>query len=377
MKCPVCSNELTEVKSNTTLVDICSNCKGIWFDSGEIADFIRILTESDEVSPRLPQLFKPHMVQDANSINEKGKLCPRCNDKLHRFNYAYDSNVFLDKCPSCQGIWADGREALEIARYLKIDPRLMEIGKSLIKKDKTMEDLAELGKILTKPVSPFILFMPKIIIPLSDDTPRQRIPVITISIIILSTLIFISQIFFITDINSFFQRFGLIPAQFLSIGLISSIFLHGGIFHLIGNMFFLWIFGDNVEDRFSRFGFLIFYLCCGLSASILHSILNWNLSIPAIGASGAISGIMGAYFVFYPTARVKLFFIYKILRVPAFLYLGVWFLFQLLFGFIFKSAGVSNIAWFAHIGGFVFGGLIAYLKKRTKNTQTSQSKGTV
>ena len=258
MQCPVCSNELTEIKSNTTLVDICSNCKGIWFDFGEIADFIRMLTESDEVSPQLPQLFKPHIVQDANSVNEKGKLCPRCKDKLRRFNYAYDSNVFLDKCPQCQGIWADGGEVKEIARYLKEDPRITTIAKGLIQRDKTLEDLAELGKILTKPVSPFMLLMPKIIIPLSDDTPRQRIPVITISIIILSTLIFISQRFFITDINSFFHRFGLIPAQFLSIGLISSMFLHGGIFHLIGNMFFLWIFGDNVEDRFSRFGFLIF-----------------------------------------------------------------------------------------------------------------------
>ena len=208
-----------------------------------------------------------------------------------------------------------------------------------------------------------MLFMPKIIIPLSDENPRQRTPLITISIIILCTLIFISQIFFITDPSSFFQRFGLIPARFLSIGLISSMFLHGGLLHLIGNMFFLWLFGDNVEDRFNRLGFFIFYLCCGLAASVLHSVLNWNSSIPTIGASGAISGIMGAYFVFYPTAKIKLFFIYKILRAPAFLYLGAWFLFQLMFGLIFKSADVSNIAWFAHIGGFVFGGLVAYYRK--------------
>lgn len=96
----------------------------------------------------------------------------------------------------------------------------------------------------------------------------------------------------------------------------------------------------------------------------LYSILNWNLLIPVIGTSGAISGVMGAYFIFYPTAKVKLFFIYKILHVPAFLYLGVWFLFQLMFSLIFKTTGVSNIAWFAHIGGFIFGGLVAFFKKK-------------
>lgn len=360
MKCPFCTNKLVEKKSKTALIDICPNCKGIWFDSGEIADFIRTLTESEEISPRIPQLFKPHIVQASDRIKEKAKLCPKCNQKLQKFNYACDSNVFLDKCPTCQGIWADGGEAIEMARYLKVDPRVIAIGKSLTEKNRAMEDLAELGKVLTKPVTPFIFFMPKIILPLSDDTPRQRVPVITISIIILCISIFIGQIFFVTNPQSFLEKFGLIPAHFFSIGLISSMFLHGGLLHLIGNMFFFWLFGDNVEDRFSRLGFLVFYLSCGLAASILHSILNWGSLTPAIGASGAISGIMGAYFVFYPTARVRLLFIYKILYVPAFCYLGVWFLFQL----IYAAIGAPGIGWFAHIGGFVFGGLVAYFKKK-------------
>ena len=364
MRCPFCSTKLVELKSKTALVDICPNCRGIWFDSGEFIDFVRTLTESEKISPKTPQLFKEHAAQTLNTIKEKDKICPRCNQGLKRFNYAYDSNIFLDKCPHCQGIWADGGEVKEVARYLKEDPRITAIAEGLIQRDQTLEDSTELSEALMGRVNPLILFMPKIVIPLSDDTPRQRVPVITISIIILSTLIFISQLF-IADPSSFFQRFGLIPAHFLSIGLISSMFLHGGLLHLIGNMFFLWLFGDNVEDRFSRLGFFIFYLCCGLAGSALHSILNWGHVVPVIGASGAISGIMGAYFVFYPTARVKLFFIYKILHIPAFLYLGIWFLFQLMFGFTFKITGISNIAWFAHIGGFIFGGLAAYFKKKT------------
>ena len=367
MKCPFCSTKLVEVKSKTALVDICPKCKGIWFDSGELVDFVKSLTESEEISPKTPRLFKEQTAQTLDTINEKCKICPKCNQKLKKFNYFYDSNVFLDKCPQCQGMWADGGEVKEVARYLKKDPRITAIAEGLIRRNQTLDDLTELCEALMKPVGPATLLLPKIIIPILDDTPRQRTPLITISMIIVCTLIFIGQIFVITNPSSFFQRFGLIPASFLNIGLISSMFLHGGFLHLFGNMFFLWLFGDNVEDRFSHLGFFMFYLCCGVAASVMHSILNWDSLIPAIGASGAISGIMGAYFVFYPTARIKLFFINRIVHMPAFLYLGVWFLFQLMFGLILKSAGTSKIAWFAHIGGFVFGGLVAYYRKKVKD----------
>ncbi len=123
-------------------------------------------------------------------------------------------------------MWVDGGEVKEVARYLKEDPRVTAIAEGLIQRNQTLEDLTELSKTLKGRAGLHVLFMPKIIVPLSDDTPRQRIPVMTISIIILCTLIFISQILFIADQSSFFQRFGLIPKQFLSIGLISSIFLH-------------------------------------------------------------------------------------------------------------------------------------------------------
>jgi len=368
MNCPFCSNKLVEIKTKSALVDICYKCKGIWFDSGELVDFVKNLTESQEISPITPQLFKEPKIETIYTTKEKDKACPRCNKKLQRFNYLYDSNVFIDKCPECKGMWADGGEAKEIARHLKDDPRIRTIAKSFLNKPSALEDFSDLSKVLMRPVSPVVLFMPKIIIPLSDDTPRERIPIVTIGIIILCTLIFIGQMAFIQDAKGFFLRCGLVPRNFLSWSLISSMFLHGGLLHLFGNMFFLWLFGDNVEDRFSRFGFFVFYLSCGLAASILHSIINWQGSLPAVGASGAISGIMGAYLVFYPAAKLKMLIVYKIVNVPAFLYLGFWFLFQLVFGIFYTSLGISSIGWFAHIGGFVFGVLIAYIRiKKRKN----------
>jgi membrane associated rhomboid family serine protease len=208
--------------------------------------------------------------------------------------------------------------------------------------------------------------MPKIILPLSDDNPRERFPVLTISIITLCVVIFIGQASFIDDLQSFFYFYGFVPKHFFDIGLITSMFLHGDIFHLLGNMFFLWIFGDNVEDRFSRLGFIVFYFSSGLTASVLHAAFNFNSSIPAIGASGAISGVMGAYLVFYPKAKMSILVICRIVRVNASLYLSMWFIFQLTFALtMFASGSATGIAWFAHIGGFICGALVAYQMKRT------------
>jgi membrane associated rhomboid family serine protease/Zn-finger nucleic acid-binding protein len=369
MKCPSCSGRLREVKSKTALVDICLDCKGIWFDSGEFVDFARSLTENPKLSPTETRLFEPRKVHTLEKVKEQTKACPRCNLAMKRFNYSYDSNVFLDKCPNCQGIWTDGGEMRQVARYLKDDPRVKAIGKDLADHKRNMQELQSwggFGRTMGMPVSPYILYMPKIILPLSDENPRERFPVLTISIITVCIAAFMSQAYFVSDLKPFFNSYGLVPKNFFSIGLITSIFLHAGIIHLIGNMLFLWIFGDNVEDRFSRLGFIIFYLSSGFTASVLHTLFHLNSSVPAIGASGAVSGIMGAYLIFYPEAEVKILFIYKIIRVPAFLYLLIWFVFQLFFALMtYTSDAASGVAWFAHIGGFVFGCLVAYFKKRS------------
>jgi membrane associated rhomboid family serine protease/Zn-finger nucleic acid-binding protein len=361
MKCPFCSNRLQAVKFKSDVVDICPSCRGIWFDSGEFVAFVNELAKSEEITPETPPLFKPRPVQPAGKTEEQSRICPRCKKKMRKFNYAYDSNVFLDKCPNCGGIWTDGGEVRQIARYLKHNPQTVAFGESLIKTNQTLEDLGELAETIK---TPGFWCLPKIIIPISDDTPRQRTPLITISLMALCVFAFFAQIIFVMDLEGFYESSGFVAGRFLHLSLITSMFLHGSIFHLIGNMLFLWIFGDNVEDRFSHLGYLGFYFSCGLAASILHTLFNLGSSTPAIGASGAISGVMGAYCIFSPMARIKSFFAYRTLYLPASLYLGFWFLFQLMFGLLYHSVGLSNIAWFAHIGGFGFGAIVAYLKKK-------------
>ena len=139
--------------------------------------------------------------------------------------------------------------------------------------------------------------------------------------------------------------------------------MHGGWLHLLGNCWFLWIFADNVEDRLGHIRFLLFYLLCGLGAGILHFLFNAGSLLPAVGASGAISGILGAYFVLFPYSRVltviPIFFFWRIVELPAFVFLGLWFIFQFFSGLLsIGSSFAGGVAWWAHVGGFIIGILL-------------------
>ncbi len=232
-------------------------------------------------------------------------------------------------------------------------------------------------------------------IPLRDSNPSATPPVVTVGLIIINAAIFLYQISLGPHAERFLLQHGLIPLHFVNFNqfeggflnntlfpLFSSIFLHGGWFHMIGNMWFLWIFGDNVEDRLGHLRFLIFYLLCGIGASLIHVVAGPNSSIPTIGASGAISGVLGAYLVSFPHARVHtlfiIFVIIKFIEVPAYVFLGIWFLFQIV-----SSLGQSGaygeaagVAWWAHMGGFVVGIVLIWLMgKRPGHEDLSQDVG--
>lgn len=213
-------------------------------------------------------------------------------------------------------------------------------------------------------------------IPIKDIIPRRQAPFVTYALIAVNVLVFFIELSLPYDVlNYIFYVFGLVPARYTHpewayfVGLhiddywpfLTNTFLHGSWFHLISNMWALWIFGDNVEDRMGHFRYLIFYLLSGIAASFTHFIFNANSTIPAIGASGALSGIMGAYFIMFPTSRIitliPIFFIPYFIEIPAIIYIGFWFLSQLISGTfsIFIGQNAGGIAWWAHIGGFIFG----------------------
>jgi membrane associated rhomboid family serine protease len=200
-------------------------------------------------------------------------------------------------------------------------------------------------------------------IPLRDVIPSRSTPYITLTIIGLNVVAWLVEISLPRDVLPLFlQVYGVVPADFHTSTLISSMFLHGSWSHIVGNMWYLWIFGDNVEDRLGHFSYLVFYLLCGIGAGIVHTILNFNTVLPSVGASGAIAGVLGAYVVSYPGARiltlVPIFIFWQIIEIPAVVVLGLWFVMQFFSGtaaLATTSASAGGVAWWAHIGGFIIG----------------------
>jgi membrane associated rhomboid family serine protease len=222
------------------------------------------------------------------------------------------------------------------------------------------------------------------VIPLRDANPVSRRPVVTVALIAICVAVFGYELVIQSGegdraLERLFREYGLVPAELTTafkgdqadvlyrelLGAFTSMFLHGGWIHLIGNMLYLWIFGNNIEDRLGRLGFLAFYLFGGVAAAATQIVIDPNGDVPIIGASGAIAAVLGAYLVFYPRARVLslvfLGFFYQLLHVPAVIVLGLWFALQLVDGV--ASLGVPSsaggVALFEHIGGFVAGALIA------------------
>ncbi len=208
-------------------------------------------------------------------------------------------------------------------------------------------------------------------IPLRDTIQSRNYPVVNMAIMVATSFLYLVETAQGRRLDHFIFTYGLVPARYSEpeigayftlgqqvLSFFSFMFLHGGFWHLLGNMWSLYIFGDNVEDRLGPLRYLIFYVLCGFASGLSHVIINWHSKVPTIGASGAIAGVMGAYFLLYPKSRIftliPIFIFPWFVELPAFVFLGIWFLLQFI-----SAAGTaghgSGIAWWAHVGGFVFG----------------------
>ena len=250
--------------------------------------------------------------------------------------------------------------------------------------------------------------------PIQDNIPSRTTPFVNMGIILVCGVVFFLQLQQ-RDSNGLVEQFGMIPARVFHpdepveiidrvplrtplgivlqeqtrlaapamvpplLTLVTCMFLHGGWMHIIGNLWFLYIFGDNVEDRLGHVGYVVFYFACGVGASAAHLVVSPASPVPTIGASGAIAGVMGAYFVLYPKAQVlaivPIFFIIQMIVLPAPVFLGIWFLLQFFQGtWSITSAQSAGVAWWAHIGGFAVGVVIALLLKASDMTKPPVAK---
>jgi membrane associated rhomboid family serine protease len=214
-------------------------------------------------------------------------------------------------------------------------------------------------------------------IPLRDVIPSRTTPGVTVTLIGVNVAVYLFQLM-LTERGqeALLVGFGLVPAYFSVVDVFTSMFVHGGLAHLAGNMLFLWIFGDNVEDRLGHGRFLGFYLLCGVAAAMAQVLLDPDSVVPMVGASGAIAGVMGAYLVLYPRSRVLMLFPFPVFlfELPALVFLGMWFLVQFLNGInqlpIFEQDAISGgVAFWAHVMGFVAGLILVVFMKRPERTR--------
>jgi membrane associated rhomboid family serine protease len=242
------------------------------------------------------------------------------------------------------------------------------------------------------------------VIPLRDANPVRRVPIVTIGLIVACVVAFAYELGTQSTggdsaLERLFREYGLVPAELTAtfgrgadqadvmyrelFAIVTSMFLHGGWLHLIGNMLYLWIFGNNIEDRLGRIPFLLFYLAGGIAAAVSQVLIAPNSDVPVIGASGAIAAVLGAYLVLYPRARILalvfLGFFYQLLQVPALVVLGLWFVLQLIDGL--ASLGVENsaggVALFEHIGGFVVGVVVGLVVRSTSPRPPARGLGSL
>jgi membrane associated rhomboid family serine protease len=212
------------------------------------------------------------------------------------------------------------------------------------------------------------------VIPLRDRNPTHRIPVVNITLILVNLAAFVYQLSLGDRLGEFFLQYGVVPRTVLDsfstssvlegaiVPMVASMFLHGGFLHLGGNMLYLWVFGDNVEDKLGHARFAVFYILCGFAATTIHVVIDPMSTVPTIGASGAISGVLAAYLVMFPGARVvtliPILVFLHVAEFPALVVLGFWFVMQFFNGLLslgHDTAGMGGVAWWAHIGGFLAG----------------------
>jgi len=375
MQCPVCNNLLHKLTIEGISSDSCSLYGSIWFSSG--SDFAAAAERCARKS-NLP--LQDSIKSRINTETEKSSAvgfslnCPQCQIPMEKINYADDSGIFINRCHSCTGIWTSDIGLRKITSYLKDDPLRDKVASELAhevrKEESTKEFALEVGKIAHADLSSLRDFFTNPLAAIYFSIPLwhrnlQSIPFISISLIVSCIVIYIFQISAVSDVEKYFLFFGFVPATPISFGLLTSVFLHANWFHLLGNMLFLWVFGPPIEEKLGRINFFLYYFICGSCGNLGYLIMHTGSQEPAIGASGAISGIIGACLVLEPQGTIMT----TRDEAPIWLYAIAFFLIQFGYSFLlFITETHARTGYEAHVGGFIGGVIIALiLKNRPDN----------
>jgi membrane associated rhomboid family serine protease len=344
-RCPRCTFTLVPKRHADAMLDLCPRCHGSFLDPG---DARRTIGENAEVT-------NWERTAHARLLGRSALLCPSGHGRMSAYRLESPpgsaNQLEVEVCPVCTGMWLDAWEATRLQQLMRtLGPRTN--APSTLPTNADRND--GVGWYL------FGLFTG---MPVEEYNPRRRMPVVCLTIIAACVAVFGVELAWAASgqIDQFVRLYGAVPKSLLAgeapASVITHMFLHGGVAHLLGNVYFLYTFGDNVEDRVGRARFLMMYLGFGLAALAAQLLSSLGSEVPMVGASGAIAGLMGAYLALFPKARMYQVFFFVRFRVPAFLYLGLWMLLQSVSGWqsIITHASGAGVAWFAHMGGFCAG----------------------
>ncbi|MCE1190177.1 MAG: rhomboid family intramembrane serine protease [Ignavibacteria bacterium] len=347
MQCPACNKSMAAKDYSGSKLSFCESCRGFWISAQQFPGFVKYLSDNEAIIKK----FENAPIPDYRVISNG--YCPDCNHLAESHNLM-DSGTAVLRCVKCNGIWL---KTEDIGGFLNW---YIFAGKPYINlsSHEVKESSLESGGSFIKSFFGWI----------EDDIPVNHTPVVTYGLIIFNVVMFIMELLMAPEDA---MSFTFVPARFFahplefSYTLFSSMFLHGGVGHLFGNMFFLYIFGDNIEDRCGGLKYLTIYLFTGLLGGLIYGFFNFKSGIPLLGASGAISGILGCYLVLYPKAKLrfyKMIFVFPLkITVPVWVYIGIWFVAQQLIGI---TLNIQGVAWLVHLASMMSGVIIMYLLRK-------------
>ncbi len=348
---------MTPLDCDGAVIDRCATCGGLWFDAGEMGPFRDGLEQLPlDTIPRAPSLAKATGMAPTLA-------CPRCRHGLKRGEYAYGTGVAVARCGGCDGVWLPGAQVIRFIAHLR-EARAkrretMEIAESIAESANariSRHDAMNYSSLRYSRVFSFFNF-----IPLHADSADTEAPRATITLLVVQLL----AMFFLSTETAY--DLALVPANLFTVTglgtLLSCSFVHSGWFHFLGNAIFLMVFGRALEGSLGAVRFLTVYFATDFAASLAYVFFDAGLAstAPSVGASGAISGVLGAYLLLQPTAKVTMMLGLNKMRVPAWAYLGGWFLLQIASAWFASLLGSnSDVAWSAHLGGFMVGALLGW-----------------
>ncbi|MBI2418644.1 MAG: rhomboid family intramembrane serine protease [Ignavibacteriales bacterium] len=347
MQCPECNKSLSDKSFNQKFIKFCESCRGFWIPYDDQAGFVTSLTSNQAILEK----FKNTGIQPYQPVSPG--YCPDCNTSISSVDFI-QSGVPVLECEKCLGIWL---QTVNIGSLIgAFNHGVLNVSAVYRKSDTT--GVKQVEKSFLKSFLGWI----------EDDIPVNRFPLVTVSLIVINIIVLILQLFLTRED---LLELAFVPKSFFNNPLyywympLTSIFMHGGFGHILGNMIYLYLFGDNVEDRIGPVKYLGLYMFVGLISGLAFAFVNADSSIPLLGASGAISGIMGCSLVLYPKSKISfhrmIFFIPFVIRVSVWVYVGLWFVAQQFLG---MALGLQGIAYLVHLVGIGSGAIIMFTMRQ-------------